>query len=514
MRNLGAMFGGRSLRAPDVVYALVVALVGVTYVALIASHLRLPLEYDEAFNITVVENFAERFFYGTNGAINPGAGPQLFDPLITTGPTLLLPAALAWRLSGGAIWATRLAPMAFFGLYLFGCWAAAKGLLSRWYRLAMVVGPLTLVVPTAFEHAAFVPTRMVGETTAATMILWGLLLASRGRVWWGGLLVGLAVQTKFVAAIPVTVVLIAVVIIIHAHGGADRWRRSLVWVLGAMVPTLLFEGSRLLTLGWDRYVDNTDQIVNYSRSVAQLGDKGSSDAMTKLTSLGNMFYTHSFLVITGAFVVVLALAAFAVANPDRSTPDRNLREHAWSMATFIAVSVLAGGSSLLFWILAVQERSGRHALLGILLLFPGLTLFLAYLVSTIEPRRWVRIPLALALAAAMAFVVIDSANKSRESLARESIFDEQVRVARIIEESGTPSLDVDGWWQRPEFQIISDLPIETASNPARLLIFDSIQGGYMFGSTDMTMFPATQFYADKCLYSVYVSPNYVLCRPS
>jgi RsiW-degrading membrane proteinase PrsW (M82 family) len=216
---------------------------------------------------------------------------------------------------------------------------------------------------------------MVGETTAATMILWGLLLASRGSVWWGGLLVGLAVQTKFVAAIPAAVVVVAVLVVIHWRRDPDRWRRSLKWVVGAMVPTLIFEVSRLATLGWDRYVENTDQIINYSRSVAQLGDKGVSDAMTKLTSLGNMFYTHSFLIVTGAFVVVLALAAFAVDNPDRRSPDDSMRDQAWSMSTFVAVSVLAGGSSLLFWILAVQERSGRHALLGLLLLFPGLTLF-------------------------------------------------------------------------------------------------------------------------------------------
>jgi hypothetical protein len=114
----------------------------------------------------------------------------------------------------------------------------------------------------------------------------------------------------------------------------------------------------------------------------------------------------------------------------------------------------------------------------------------------------------------MAFVVVDSATKSREGLIRDSVLDEQVRVARIIENSGTPSLDVDGWWQRPEFQILTDLPIETPTTPARLLIFDSIQGGYIFGSTDMTTFPTTQFYADKCLYSVYVSRYYVLCRPS
>lgn len=512
------MVSGRLVRTSDVAFGLALAVIVLAYCLLTASQLRLPLEYDEAFNITVVENIAERFVYGTNGAVTTfgqDIGESvLFDPLITTGPTLLLPAALVWQISGGAIWATRLAPLAFFGVYLFGCWMAARGIVGRWYRLGLLVGPLALVVPTAFEHAAFVPTRMVGETTAAAMILWGLLLASRGAFWWGGILVGLSVQTKFVAAIPATVVLLAVLVIVHARRDTDRWRRSLKWLIGAVVPSLAFESVRLLTLGWSRYVENTDQIVNYSRSVAQLGDKGSSDAMTKLTSLGNMFYTHSFLVVTGAFVVVLALAAFAIANPEREARDGIAREQAWSMSTFVAVSVLAGGSSLLFWILAVQERSGRHALLGLLLLFPGLTLFLTYLVSTIEPRRMLRIPLTVVLAGALVFVVGDSANKSRESLARESVFAEQQRVARMIEESGTPTLDVDGWWQRPEFQILTDLPIETPANPARLLIFDSIQVGYLFGSTDMTSFSSTQWYADKCLYSVYESRYYVLCRPS
>jgi uncharacterized membrane protein len=491
-------------------------LVAGVFVVLIASHLRLPLEYDEAFNITVVENVAERFFYGTNGAISFVTGevgtPVLFDPLITTGPTLLLPAALVWRMSNGAVWATRLVPAAFFALYLLGSWVASRGTVGRWYRLLLVVGPLTLVVPIAFEHAAFVPTRMVGETTAATMILWGALLASRGKLWWGGVLVGLAVQTKLVAIIPSLIVVIAVLVIVHANPLAGRWRRSAIWLLGAIAPTMIFEAIRLVTLGWDDYRTNTGAIVNYSRSVAQIGDKGSSDAMTKLTSLGNMFYTHSFLVVTSAFVVVIALAAFSVGGSHRE--DAMTRERAWSMSTFVAVSVLAGGSSLLFWLLAVQERSGRHAILGLLLLFPGLSLFLAYLTSTVEPRRLVRLPLAIAMFIAVGFVAIDSAAKSIVSLSSESVLDEQKRVARIIEESGTPSLDVDGWWQRPEFQILTDIPVETPTTPSRLLIFDSIQGGYVFGSTDMTQFPASKFYADKCRYSVYVSPYYVLCRPS
>jgi hypothetical protein len=210
----------------------------------------------------------------------------------------------------------------------------------------------------------------------------------------------------------------------------------------------------------------------------------------------------------------LALAAFVLVAPkERSVLACDPTER-WTMPIVVSTTVLAGGSSLLFWILVVQERSGRHGLIGLLLLLPGLGILLAYVVEAVEPRRFARVPIAATAFLALGFLVADSVFKSISAIGNESILDEQIRVARLLEESGTPSLDVDGWWQRPEFQILTDLPVESPSTPASLLIFDSIQGGYAFGSTDMTQFPASKFYADKCLYSLYVSPYYVLCRPS
>ena len=45
-------------------------LIGLAFILLVVASLRLPLEYDEAFNLTVVKNLAEDFFYGSNGAVN------------------------------------------------------------------------------------------------------------------------------------------------------------------------------------------------------------------------------------------------------------------------------------------------------------------------------------------------------------------------------------------------------------------------------------------------------------
>ena len=480
------------------------------YALMIVGQLRLPLEYDEAFNMTVVENLGERFLYGTNGALGQPIGvPVPFDPYITTGPTLLLPAAIAWWLFDGAVWATRLVPASFFVLYLVGAWSATRGLVGRWYRLLVLLGPFALVVPMAFEHAAFVPTRLIGETAAATMILWGVLFAERGRLWWGGVLVGLAVQTKYVAAIPAMIVILIMIVVIISRSRDGAARRCSVWVMGAAAPTLLFELSRLMTLGWDDYRANIDATFNYSQSVAQIGDKGTSDAMSKMTSLGNMFETHSFLVLGSLIFVLVGIASFIVVAPAVPNTEPARR---WTMPIVVSSTVLTGGASLLFWLLIVQERSGRHALPGLLLLFPGLALLLGHLVQAIEPRRFARLPIAGALFVASGFLVTDSVVKSINGLGRESILDEQVRVADLLVGSGTPSLDVDGWWQRPEFQILTDLDIETPSIPTDILIFDSIQGAYALGSGDMRQFTESVLYDDKCLYRIYVSPYYVLCK--
>jgi len=503
------------MRVSDIAFGLTLTAILGAYVLMIVGQLRLPLEYDEAFNLTVVENFGERFFYGTNGALAPVVGaPVLFDPYITTGPTLLVPAAIVWRMFDGAIWVARLVPVGFFALYLAGAWSMTSGLVGRWGRLISLVGPFALVVPVAFEHAAFVPTRFVGETAVVAMITWGLILALRGKYWWGGVLVGLSVQAKYVAVIPATIVVLAVLVILVARRPQDVLLRSFAWVTGAVIPTVSFEIIRLITLGWNGYWDNVNATVSYSRSVAQLGDKGGYDAMTKLTSLGNMFYTHSFLIAMGLLFITLALASFAAVatkKDDTQVPDHDVR---WMMPIVVSTTVLAGGSSLLFWILVVQERSGRHGLIGLLLLFPGLGLLLAYVVEAIEPRRFARLPVVTVVFLAMGFLVVDSATKSISAFGNDSVLDEQVRVARLLEESGTPSLDVDGWWQRPEFQILTDIPVETSGGVATVLVFDSIQVGYLTGDSDMLRFRGTELYGDKCQYSIYQSSYYVLCRPS
>jgi hypothetical protein len=374
----------------------------------------------------------------------------------------------------------------------------------------MVSAPLALVAPVAFEHAAFVPTRLVGETAAACLILWGIRFVVRGRWFVGGLVCGLAVQTKYVASIPLAAALLAVLGSFVVLGRPIKVRSLMNLSSGVVLPTVVVEGVRLVVLGTKDYIDSLGAIIDYSASVVQVGDKENADAMTKLTSLGNMFETHSFLVITTVISLALGLMLLNEVRREGGTDEGSV-DHATSDGFLISAALLiAGASSLVFWVLVVQESSGRHSLIGLLLMVPGVVLLVQCAMVRVGKLRVGMMPLAFV---GCAFIAVNSAAKSWDLVRVDSILEEQHQIAELLEDRGVSALDVDGWWQHPEFQVLTDLPIETPESQSEILIFDSIQGRYVFGLEDLSSFEVSEIYGDKCNYSVFASKFYVLCRP-
>lgn len=498
-------------RLREVVFFLVLTLVVACYFLMAIGLMRLPLEYDEAFNMTVAKNLGNHFLYGTNGALGLLPETKLFDPLITTGPTLLVPSALVWFITQGSITAVRLVPFVFFLAYLVAIWLIPAGRWNSWTRVMSIAAPLAIVMPTRFEHAAFAPTRLVGETTAACLLLWGLHLLMSNHWFLGGLLWGLAAQTKYVIAIPIASALIVVLVALLLLGRRIRLKAISSLGFGILLPTLVFESIRAVILGIDDYVDSLGVIVDYSASVVQVGDKGESDAMTKMTSLGNMLETHSFLIIAVASALAIGLTLLVRAVNGTSADHDSINDAERNGLVVAAASLVAGISSLLFWILVVQEPSGRHSLIGLLLIVPGIACLAQRVVSNF---RTLRNPLISLAVIGLLFVTVNHISKSWQVITSPSVLEEQRSIVTLLSRDDDAHLDVEGWWQRPEFQVLGDLPIENPGRPPQMLIFDSIQGGYEFGMSDMSDFETTQVYADKCLYVVHISRSYVLCRPS
>lgn len=236
---------------------------------------------DDAFIAVAAKNLATgRGYASSYGGLTGSADVVRFDPRITTGPTLVVPAAAAIRVLGHRYWVPGATALALSLLLLAGVLAhlaAGAGGPRRWAPAVVVaILVVNLVTLGHYEHW----TTLLGEVPALLLIFLGVLRCCDRRGRWrdqvtGGLLLGAAVATKTLAALAVPPVLALLVLAPpgrgapaaglpagHATAAAGRRRlgrgiRAAVVVLAATaVPLLLFEAFKVADLGPAGYLES------------------------------------------------------------------------------------------------------------------------------------------------------------------------------------------------------------------------------------------------------------------
>lgn len=71
-------------------------------IIIIYNRINSPIDYDEAYNLQIVDSLVKGKGYASFGSFR-GNGPWLFDPYITTGPIVLLPLSIIWKISNGSL---------------------------------------------------------------------------------------------------------------------------------------------------------------------------------------------------------------------------------------------------------------------------------------------------------------------------------------------------------------------------------------------------------------------------
>ncbi len=224
--------------------------------------------YDEGVNLQAARNLAAGDGYG----LTYGGNFELFDPQLTTGPTVIGPVALVFRLSAAAgVDEARLVIAGYTllaGLGLF--WLACQ--IAGWWAATLAVASLAAVgdyVGVAEGRA------VVGEVPALAFLFLGAaaLVAAAGRrrrlplTVLSGALLGLAILTKAQLATVVAAMVglwVLPRLIRRAHDARleGRWPASeLLVLLGVLVlPLIAWQLTQLLTLGTRGYVDNLLEI--------------------------------------------------------------------------------------------------------------------------------------------------------------------------------------------------------------------------------------------------------------
>lgn len=263
---------------------------------------------DEAFNLTVPLNLLAGYGYTSDGALS-GSTLTPFDARISTGPTVLLPAAGILALGADPVIGARLVPLAFWMLLLAGLAVLGHRTAGRWAALLAVAVPLAFDT-TQGNSPIQGPADLLGEIPAAALLVWAIIVLPR-RAWFAGLLVGLAVQTKFIALLALPAFAVAMWVLSPADRPGLRprfvttFRRGWLPLIMVGVPTLLFELWALLSLGFEGYIKHLRGLAYFIISGGQNTDP--KTVGQKLETIFGAWFAPLWVVVACAVVAVVVL---------------------------------------------------------------------------------------------------------------------------------------------------------------------------------------------------------------
>lgn len=226
-----------------------------------AAHV--SMMYDDSFNASVAKNVALGLGYASSyDTITP------FDTYVTTGPTLLLPTALAIKIFGNTSWipnvVTAVVTLAMLMLILH---FASHRLQISWGVLALSCIP-TIALMT---HHVDGWNRLRGDILAGELVVLGALILPFGpssdgqsgnlrRVFIAGLILGLAALTKILALACVAGIagIFLLSLVVHSNRNYRELGAAVLVLVGSvLIPHVLFEIARMVALhGRDEYLAN------------------------------------------------------------------------------------------------------------------------------------------------------------------------------------------------------------------------------------------------------------------
>ncbi|GAB3611845.1 hypothetical protein GCM10027415_01850 [Humibacter ginsengisoli] len=304
---------------------------------------------DEAFNLTVPLNLLAGHGYSSAGLLGTGTLSP-FDIRISTGPVVLLPVVAVLSTGIDPVAGGRFVSLLFYAGLLVALWLLGHRIAGRWGALIAVVLPLALntnQLPSPVQG----PVDILGEFPAAALIAWAMVCARR-RPWLAGLLLGLAIQTKFISLLAAPALLAFLWLSVAGEPWRVRLRRCVWFTVWAAVPTALYWLVVLISLGPAAFVTNAHQFLWFLKTG---GQTASVPPDQKLTVLADSWFVQSWAVIAVIVTAIVAgaLAVITVRAAARrgTSADESVQEAgATTSARDVVLLLIAAGINLATWV--------------------------------------------------------------------------------------------------------------------------------------------------------------------
>jgi hypothetical protein len=321
---------------------------------------------DDSYIAGAAKNLAFGHGYASSVPIAGVQGPRLFDPLVSTGPMLVLPAAALIRVFGSTPWAPGLATALLSTILL----AILAVVANR--RVGAVKAVAYIALMLALQYALTAGPRFVqwyallGEVPAALLTVLGTAVIAwgpRGRrtVALAFLALGLAIMAKTLAvlgAIPVAIWLIFRVLRGRGRNRRD-WTDLAVGASTFLAPFLAFEVWKAASLGRTAYLANLKDFGSFFSSTS--GDTGATDPVSLWhRALVNSSVLHSNF---GFGILMLTIVVGGLGVLVQLSADQRTKTFYWLVA--------ASGMTHIAYFILGSSGNPRYALIGLLVLAGG-----------------------------------------------------------------------------------------------------------------------------------------------
>ncbi len=416
---------------------------------------RSAIGFDEGFNLQIPTNLVAGRGYATNSG-------GVLDPNITTGFPVLAPIALAFFALKVSVLPARLVMAVYFLLYFTGIYIVFSTIFE-----SKLAGLLACLVTLSLYGIWLNGLQVLGEVPGAFLVIAGVILFSRKKYAWSGVLLALGFLTKiiyFIAVIPLGIIFLHELVIARRDPGeiAHRLREYLAMLLGTLSVLLLYGVLLVLLLGKANLVRQAQDFLAILTRF-QGGPNISQDIgekfqvfLSPLAGFSLAFQVSLVLLLVGFSFYALRTRWFA-----QKTRDRQRLYLFWVglMASFIA-----------WWFLTRTSGWYRHIFTAYLFFLPMAGALFSSLLERIVPLlrsyRGLSSPLRLQLffsSALALWVVVSLAgilpgkiNGFRKQTDAIDLSEQMSVSQRIL------ALKADGavfgywdWWQSPEISFLS-----------------------------------------------------------
>ena len=415
-----------------------VMLMGCQVVILILIGFIISINYDEAYNMQIVSNLLKSGEYASAGSLI-GVSSWQFDPHITTGPIAIgimyvFNTVIKNEINALKIYNSIVMISIISGAY----WYYRKQEFRLEYTMLTCMALASVHVSLESDLVEKTSLRFVGEPLVCVW-MFAVLTSLRNKSIKGlGIFVGLIIQTKIALGLCIWVLISTRLAMVNNDG---RLRSLAHYGMWSSIPSILFGCFMYISANNKRtlIIDYID-FINSQRNQESLVQNAIN--VTQTLSQHTPAIIKIVLILGAATELLLFLAARCrVAGASRFALSSGwMADEVW-----------------LFWSLCVSSYAVnntytinfRTVMVLIVVCGPRLLVFvLARLVNPVVMRGIIATSLIISIMYSWRDLQIIQGNSGLVS---------QQWAANQVKDSGADSIYVDGWWQNPEFTLLTGM---------------------------------------------------------